>query len=79
MSIFPGEKAGKMEGNVMRWIKGILLALILMLWGYIGIEMSATKLDWLQAGLGATLAYFVLQLYILEAKLDTFLERTAAK
>jgi hypothetical protein len=75
MSIFPGEKGGKMGGNVMRWIKGILLALILLLWGYIGIEMTATKLDWLQAGLGATLAYFVLQLYILEAKLDTLIEK----
>jgi hypothetical protein len=68
-----------MGGIMMRWIKGIMLALILLLWGYVGIEMTANKLDWLQAGLGATLAYFVLQLYILEAKLDTFLERTAAK
>jgi len=75
MSILPGEKAGKMQGNVMRWIKGLMLAVLLLLWGYIGIEKSATKLDWLQAGLGATLAYFVLQLYILEAKLDTFLEK----
>ena len=79
MSILPGEKSGKMEGILMRWIKGILLALILLLWGYIGIEKTASKLDWLQAGLGATLAYFVLQLYILEAKLETFLARTAAK
>ena len=79
MGKFPGEKGGKMEGNVMRWIKGIFLALTLLLWGYIGIGMTATKLDWLQAGLGATLAYFILQLHILEAKLDTFLERTAKK
>ena len=75
MGIFPGEKRGKMEANVMRWIKGIFLALILLLWGYVGIGMTATKLDWLQAGLGATLAYFILQLYILEAKLDTLLEK----
>ncbi|TLY22974.1 MAG: hypothetical protein E6K68_01335 [Nitrospirae bacterium] len=68
-----------MEGNVMRWIKGILLALTLLLWGYIGIEMTATKLDWLQAGLGAILAYFILQLYILESKVDTLLERKVAK
>ncbi|HZC68503.1 MAG TPA: hypothetical protein VE201_07810 [Nitrospirales bacterium] len=64
-----------MEANVMRWIKGIFLALILLLWGYVGVGMTATKLDWLQAGLGATLAYFILQLYILEAKLDTLLEK----
>jgi hypothetical protein len=64
-----------MEANVMRWIKGIVLALILLLWGYVGVGMTATKLDWLQAGLGATLAYFILQLYILEAKLDTLLEK----
>ena len=75
MGIFPGEKGGKMEGNVMRWIKGIFLALTLLLWGYIGIEMTATKLEWLQAGLGAILAYFILQLYILESKLDTLLEK----
>ncbi len=75
MDIFPGEKGGKMEGNVMRWIKGIFLALTLLLWGYIGIEMTATKLEWLQAGLGAILAYFILQLYILESKLDTLLEK----
>ena len=75
MDVFPGKKGGKMEANVMRWIKGIFLALILLLWGYIGIGMTATKLDWLQAGLGATLAYFILQLYILEAKLDTLLEK----
>ncbi len=62
-----------MEANVMRWIKGIFLAITLLLWGYIGIGMAASKLDWLQAGLGATLAYFILQLYILEAKLDTLL------
>jgi len=68
-----------MEGNVMRWIKGILLALTLLLWGYIGIEMTPTKLDWLQAGLGAILAYFILQLYILESKVDTLLERKVAK
>ena len=79
MDVFPGKKGGKMEANVMRWIKGIFLALILLLWGYIGIGMTATKLDWLQAGLGATLAYFILQLYVLEAKLDAFLERTAVK
>jgi hypothetical protein len=75
MGNFPGEKGGKMEGNVMRWIKGIFLALTLLLWGYIGIEMTATKLEWLQAGLGAILAYFILQLYILESKLDTLLEK----
>ena len=68
-----------MEGNVMRWIKGIFLALTLLLWGYIGIEMTATKLEWLQAGLGAILAFFILQLYILETKVDTLLERKAAK
>jgi hypothetical protein len=68
-----GRKGGKMEANVMRWIKGIFLAITLLLWGYIGIGMTATKLDWLQAGLGAALAYFILQLYILEAKLDTLL------
>ncbi len=75
MGKFPGEKGGNMEGNVMRWIKGIFLALTLLLWGYIGIEMTATKLEWLQAGLGAILAYFILQLYILESKLDTLLEK----
>lgn len=68
-----------MEVNVMRWIKGIFLALTLLLWGYIGIGMTATKLEWLQAGVGAILAYFILQLYILEAKLDTLLDKTAAK
>jgi hypothetical protein len=68
-----------MEGNVMRWIKGIFLALTLLLWGYIGIEMTATKLEWLQAGLGAILAFFILQLYILETKVDALLERKAAK
>lgn len=74
--MFPGEKGGKkMEANMMRWIKGVVLALVLLLWGYVGIGMTATKLDWLQAGLGATLAYFILQLYILEAKLDTLLEK----
>jgi hypothetical protein len=75
MGIFPGEKGGNMGGNVMGWIKGIFLALTLLLWGYIGIEMTATKLEWLQAGLGAILAYFILQLYILESKLDTLLEK----
>ena len=75
MDVFPGKKGGKMEANVMRWIKGIFLALILLLWGYIGIGMTATKLDWLQAGLGATLAYFILQLYLLEAKVDKLLEK----
>ena len=64
-----------MEANVTRWIRGIFLALTLLLWGYIGIEMTATKLDWLQAGLGAVLAYFILQLYILETKVDTLLEK----
>jgi hypothetical protein len=75
MGIFQGAKGGKMEANVMRWIKGIFLALTLLLWGYIGIGMTATKLDWLQAGLGAALAYFILQLYVLEAKLDKLLEK----